>query len=71
MLSNPNIVITALKRRNDGTYLIRLYNGSEETSSAKLVIKDVSIDVSLKKYEFKTYIFNQKEIKLVSEASIY
>lgn len=71
LLSNPNIVITALKRRNDGTYLIRLYNGSEETSSAKLVIKDVSIDVSLKKYEFKTYIFNQKEIKLVSEASIY
>ena len=33
-MSNPNIVITALKRRNDETYLIRLYNGNNKPASA-------------------------------------
>ena len=70
-LSNPNIVISALKRRNDGTYLIRLYNGNFVGDSTELNIKGVKENVKLKKFEFKTYIYNGEKIVESKDSSIY
>ena len=70
-LSNPNIVISAFKRRNDGTYLIRLYNGDFVSSEAKLTIKGISKDIRLKKFEFKTFVYDGKSIVESLDSSIY
>lgn len=71
VLSNPNIVMTALKKRKNGGYIIRLYNGLEKPASTKLTILGVEKQVNLKKYEFKTYVFDHNEILEVKDASIY
>ena len=70
-LSNPNIVISALKRRNDGSYLIRLYNGNFVGDSTELNIKGVKENVKFKKFEFKTYIYNGEKIVESKDSSIY
>ena len=71
LLSNPNIVISALKRRNDGTYLIRLYNGSFSSASTDLTIKGINKKISFKKFEFKTFVFDGKSINESLDSSIY
>ena len=70
-LSNPKIVISALKRRNDGTFLIRLYNGSFQIDETKLTIKGVSKDIKFKKFEFKTFVYDGEKIKESSDSGIY
>ena len=70
-LSNKNIVITALKKRNDGTYLIRLYNGSFNKAETELHILDASIKVNFGKFEFKTFVFDGKTIQESKDSSIY
>ena len=70
-LSNTNIVITALKRRNDGSFLIRLYNGLDKKASTDLQIKGMKKHISFGKYEFKTFVFDDKQIKESEDASIY
>ena len=71
VLSNPNIVISALKRRNDGTYLIRLYNGSFKSDSTELEIKGVKKHISLGKFAFKTFVYDGKTIVESNDSSIY
>jgi alpha-mannosidase len=70
-LSNKNIVISALKRRNDGTFLIRLYNGSFNKAETELLIKGIKKNVLLKKFEFKTFVFDGKSIVESKDSSIY
>lgn len=70
-LSNNNIVITALKKRNDGTYMIRLYNGVSHNAETNLNIKNISKKVSFKKYEFKTFVFDGKQITESNDAALY
>ena len=70
-LSNSNIVITAFKKMNNGDYLLRLYNGYDKKQSSQFVIKDIKINVSLNKYEFKTYQFDGKSIREIKDASNY
>ena len=70
-LTNPNVVISALKRRNDGTFLIRLYNGFEKKSSTDLKINEVIKHISFGKFEFKTFVFDGKHIIESEDASIY
>ena len=71
ILSNHNIVVSALKRRKNGTYLIRLYNGSYKSDSTELEIKGIKKNVHLKKFEFKTFIFDGKTIVESNDSSIY
>ena len=71
VLSNKDIVISALKRRNDGTYLIRLYNGFEKKSSTDLRIKDAEKHVNFGKFEFKTFVYDGKKIIESDDSSIY
>ena len=70
-LSNPNIVISALKRRNDGTYLIRLYNGLAKKSETDLQIMNKKMKVRFGKFEFKTFVFDGKTIEESKDSSIY
>ena len=70
-LSNPNIVISALKRRNDGTYLIRLYNGLAKKSETDLQIMNKKMKVRFGKFEFKTFVFDGKTIEESEDSSIY
>lgn len=71
VLSNPKIVISALKRRNDDTYLIRLYNGSFASASTELKMMGVTKTIHFKKFEFKTFVFDGKTIKESEDSSIY
>ena len=70
-VSNPKIVVSAFKRRNDGTYLVRLYNGSFQSDSTELRIKDAKKVVHLKKFEFKTFVYDGKNIVESLDSSIY
>ena len=70
-LSNPNIVISALKRRNDSSYLIRLYNGSFHNDSTVLTIKGINKNINFRKFEFKTFVFDGKKINEVDDAALY
>ena len=69
--SNPNIVISALKRRNDGTYLIRLYNGNYISASTELTIKGINKKINFKKFEFKTFVYDGKSINESKDSSLY
>lgn len=70
-LSNPKIAVSALKRRNNGTYLIRLYNGSFNSDSTILEIKGIKKKVNFKKFEFKTFVFDGKSIEESNDSSLY
>ena len=70
-LSNPNIVISALKRRKNGTYLIRLYNGSFNKNKTDLQILGIKKTIHFNKFEFKTFVFDGKQITESEDASIY
>ena len=70
-LSNNNIVISALKRRNDGTYLIRLYNGSFKKSETALLFKGINKNIKLGKFEFKTFVYDGESIVESDDSSIY
>ena len=64
-------MISALKRRNDGTYLIRLYNGSFKSDSTELEIKGVKKHITLGKFAFKTFVYDGKSIVESNDSSIY
>ena len=70
-LSNPKIALSALKRRNNGTYLIRLYNGSFNSDSTTLTIKGVKKEIHFKKFEFKTFVFDGSSIIESDDSSLY
>lgn len=70
-LSNPTIVISALKRRNDDTFLIRLYNGTNHNEDTSLTIKGLNQDIKFKKFEFKTFIYDGKKIEESNDSAIY
>ena len=70
-LSNRDIVITALKKRKDNTYLIRLYNGVSHDNETTLNIKNASKHITFKKYEFKTFVFDGEKIVESKEADLY
>ena len=71
VVSNNKIVISALKRRNDGTYLIRLYNGSFKADDTELEIKGIKKNVHFKKFEFKTFVYDGKNIIESKDSSLY
>ena len=70
-LSNKNIIISALKRRNNDEYIIRLYNGKEKKDSTDLCIKGIQKHIVFNKFEFKTFVFDGKHIQESEDASIY
>ena len=70
-ISNSNIVITALKRRNNGTYLLRLHNNYKLGSTATIMVNGASRDIKFKKYEFKTFVYNGETIRESKDAAIY
>jgi len=70
-VSNNNVVITAFKRRNNGTYLVRLHNNYKQSTETTLTIGDISKEIKFKKYEFKTFIYNGKTIRESKDAAIY
>jgi len=70
-VSNNNVVIAAFKRRNNGTYLLRLHNNYKSSASAIVKINGVSKEIKFKKYEFKTFIYNGKTIRESKNAALY
>ena len=70
-VSNNNIVITAFKRRNNGTYLLRLHNNYKSSAATVVNINGISKEIKFKKYEFKTFIYNGKTIRESKDAAIY
>ena len=70
-LSNKNIVITALKRRNDGSFIIRLYNGFNKRSNTMLTMCGVNKNINFGKFEFKTFVYTNGKIIESDDSSIY
>ncbi len=70
-VSNNNIVITAFKRRKNGTYLLRLQNNYKSGTSTIVKINGISKEIKFKKYEFKTFIYNGRTIRESKDAAVY
>lgn len=70
-LSNENVVISAFKRRNNGTYVIRLHNNYKASTSTTININGISKVIKFKKYEFRTFIYNGKTIRESKDAALY
>ena len=70
-VSNKNIVISALKARKEGGYLIRLYNGNDKKAETTLTINGIKKNIKFGKFEFKTFTFDKKVIKEEADSSIY
>ena len=70
-LSNPKIVVSALKRRNNDTFLIRLYNGSFDSDSTELQISGLKKTIKFGKFEFKTFVYDGESIAEAEDSSIY
>ena len=71
VLSNPNVVISAFKRLNDGKYLIRLYNGYRGDSETELQISGRKTKIKFTDFEFKTFVFDGNEIKESKSSDLY
>lgn len=70
-VSNPNVVITALKKRKYGGYLFRVYNSNSKPASTVVSILGNKKTIKLKKYEFKTYEFDGNKIEESIDSSVY
>jgi len=70
-VSNNNIIITAFKRRNNGTYLLRLHNNYRTGATSTVTINGISKEIKFKKYEFKTFIYNGSSMRESKDAAIY
>lgn len=70
-LSNPNIVISALKRLQNGDHLIRLYNSSDHDAVTALQIKSIQKELHFKAFQFITLRFDNSEITATQFADTY
>lgn len=70
-LSNENVVMTACKRRKNGTYLVRLHNNYKSGTSTTIQINGVTMEIRFKKYEFKTFVYNGKTIRESKDAALW
>ena len=70
-VSNNNVVITAFKRRKNGTYLLRLHNNYKSSAFTTVKINGISKEIKFRKYEFKTFIYNGQSIRQSKDAAIY
>ena len=70
-VSNNNVVITAFKRRKNGTYLLRLHNNYKSSAFTTVKINGISKEMKFRKYEFKTFIYNGKTIREAKDAALY
>ncbi len=70
-VSNENVVITAFKRRKNGTYLLRLHNNYKSGAATTVTVNGISKEIKFRKYEFKTFIYNGKTIRESKDAVIY
>ena len=70
-VDNPNVVLSALKARKYGGYIVRLFNNSNAQAVCAVQIKGVEKEISFKKYEFKTFVFDGKTLKESKRADLY
>ena len=70
-VSNENVVMTAFKRRKNGTYLVRLHNNFKTGTSTTIQINGISKEIKFKKYEFKTFVYNGKTIRESKDAALW
>lgn len=70
-VSNENVVITGMKRRKNGTYLVRLHNNYKLDATTTIRINNCSKEIKLGKYEFKTFIYDGNTICESEDAAIW
>lgn len=62
VLDNKNIILSALKKENNGKVLIRLYNSSFEKQTAILKFEEKSLSVDFTPFEVKTFVKNENTV---------
>lgn len=64
VIENKNIVLSAMKKSDNGGYVLRLFNNSRAAAKTAVSFGDAKAELSFGKYEVKTVIFNDgfKEI---------
>ena len=70
-LSNSDIVITAMKRLENGQHLLRLYNGMNHSADTMLTIRNTQKTVHFDPYAFVTLIYDGTEIVTAQYADEY
>lgn len=71
LLSDNSIVISAFKRLNDGSYLIRLYNGSDEKKSVGIQVMGAEIKVAFGSYEFISLVYANGRLQVSEFSDLY
>ena len=62
-ISNANVSLSALRKVKEDTYMVRLINNYKEGAECVCSVFDKSINLSFGKYEVKTLIYANGELK--------
>lgn len=57
-LQNKNIILSCLKKTDDGNYLLRLFNSNDKEEKDIIKIFGKEFEIELKPYEFSNFIFD-------------
>ena len=70
-ISDKDVVLSAMKKQNDGEgYVYRLFNNTETNKTVEFSVNEKKIRLEFTKYEFKTVLFAENDLQEVSEAII-
>ena len=70
-ISDKDVVLSAMKKQNDGEgYIYRLFNNTETNKTVEFSVNEKKIRLEFTKYEFKTVLFAENDLQELSEAII-
>lgn len=70
-VDDASVVITAMKKRAEGGFIVRLFNNCEKAKTATVTAAGASIKVKLKKYSFETLVCENGKLTLSDRADLY
>ncbi len=70
-VGDPNVVITAMKKRADGGFIIRLFNNCEKAKETTITVAGANLKVKLKRYSFETLVYENGRLTRSKRADLY
>lgn len=58
-VENANVVLSVLRSRENGEYVVRLFNNTDKKQETVLHIENVNKSIKLGKYEVKTFLYKE------------
>jgi alpha-mannosidase len=57
LVENKNVVMSVLRARGNGEYVLRLFNNTDRNQQTSLRLENINKLIKLKKYEVKTFLY--------------